>query len=179
MKTLTEFLSLSVVLVAAPGIIFAATPQSVTTTTVKETSPQKVRTTVTTITETEMVGSDTAAVATAEMMADNIEVDIDMDYQTYKFNQNVDGRIVVRNKSNQALAPKFFVKLYHNNSLFKHIQVNAEVLPPGVTTYSLEEFGIPNLNKNRNYTGDWIVMIYQDDPDKAVEANFNIESIGV
>jgi len=146
-------------------------------TTIDENGNRKVRTTVTTVTETETVPG--TAAPTHYDPNEDIEVDVQMDSHKFQPNEHVKGQIVVNNTAPEPLPATFHVKLYHDNKLFRHVRVQTKdkLIEPGITRYSLDEFGIPDLNKNRNYSGDWTIMVYQDDPRTSEEENFELEGI--
>ena len=142
-------------------------------TTLVSAETQTKRTTVTTVTTTK-----------TGMVADyNTEDDIDFKIninEKFRSTDDIEGEIIVTNSSTVNLPAAFHVKLFHNDSLFRDMVVHMDgdkdkVVSPGKTSYTLKEFGIPDLNKNRNYSGKWVIMIYQNDPAQSKEASFEIE----
>ena len=141
----------------------------------------KVRTTVTTVTETETVPNTAGPTNYNYDPDEDIEVDVQMEDKVFQPNQNVEGQIIVHNTTPKPLPATFHVKLFHDNKLFRHVRVQTadKLIQPGITRYDLDEFGIPDLNKNRNYSGEWTIMVYQDDPRTSEEENFRLERIDI
>lgn len=131
------------------------------------------RTTVKTVTTT--TTTDNVPAAMYDGVHNPISFDINVK-PTYDPTEDVTGKIVVHNTYASPLPATFRIKLYHNDKFQNELVSSMDQLLPGQTTFSLDEFGIPQINQNPNAQGQWTIVIYQNDPTQSKEATFRINS---
>ena len=136
---------------------------------------EETRTTTTTVTT---VTTDQPATTGPVVTGANDDVSVDFNMKNnFDATEDVTGEVIVNNAGAVALPATFHVKIFHDDRLFKEFVTEKESLSPGTTTFTLPEFGFPDLNANRNFQGRWVIMVYQDDPAKSKEVNFRVEPL--
>ena len=85
---------------------------------------------------------------------------------------------MVDNSYREPLPASFHVKVYHNDNLLKEMDTLVNNLRPGRTAFSLDEFGIPAINRSAGSQGDWTLVVYQNPmgPTYSKEAKFRVFS---
>jgi hypothetical protein len=106
----------------------------------------------------------------------NIEVEIHPQKSAFQVLEPVDGEIILRNMT-RTLSATFNIFLFHDGQPAGGGTIHIPTVFRGSMKFSFKDFAIPQFNNNTGAQGEWVIIILQQNVDKAYATSSKVKIV--